>query len=114
MTRRSLTRVLLSLLLLISQQMAMSHVVSHWAGSRGAAAQLHQERKDGALSKAFAQDQTCEQCLAFAQFANAIGNTPRWFAAEAVGSSVVAVRATGADCVRTICVFQPRAPPAAA
>lgn len=40
MTRRSILRVLLSLLLLMSQQMAISHAMTHWAGTRGGAAQL--------------------------------------------------------------------------
>ena len=40
MTRRFLIRTLLSLLLLMSQQMAISHAMTHWAGSRDGATQF--------------------------------------------------------------------------
>lgn len=114
MTRRFLIRTLLSLLLLISQQMAVSHAMTHWAGSRDGAAQLdkaagqHQER---GMSSAFAQDQTCEQCLAFAQIASAVGSPARTFAADGAASCAVGSSATQPGCARTTCVFQSRAPP---
>jgi hypothetical protein len=114
MTRRSLIRVLLSLLLLLSQQMAISHAMTHWAGSRHGATQLnkaasqHQER---GVSSAFAQDQTCDQCLAFAQIASAVGSPARTFVADGAASCAVGASATQPGCARTTCWFQSRAPP---
>jgi hypothetical protein len=110
MTRRSVFRVLLSLLLLLSQQMAMSHVVSHWSGVAQAAEHQRAARDDG-LSRAIAQDQACSQCLAFAQIASALGNTPCVFAPPAAGPDVAPAWAARAFSARTICPFDSRAPP---
>jgi hypothetical protein len=113
MTRRSIIRVLLSLLLLLSQQMATSHAMTHWAGVNGAAASLQVDGRhhDSGVSSAFAQDQTCEHCLAFAQIAGAIGSPARSFGADAAASWGVGASGTQPGCARTICVFQSRAPP---
>lgn len=124
MTRRSFFRVLLSLLLLMSQQMAIAHAMSHWAGARDGAAQAHKDKdkdkdKDkavkqqhaSAMSAAFAQDQTCEQCLTFAQIAGAIGSAVRSVAVERPACCAVSASPTQAGGARTTCVFQPRAPP---
>lgn len=110
MTRRSIFRVLLSLLLLVSQQMAFAHVVTHWNAQVSASAEV---QKDDGLSKAFAKDQSCGQCLAFAQFASAIGNSPRAFVPPDQASGAVFPGAERAVCARTVCVFDSRAPPAA-
>lgn len=114
MTRRSLIRVLLSLLLLLSQQMAIAHAMTHWAGSRDGAAQLHKaggEQHERGISSAFAQDQTCEQCLAFAQIAGALGSPARSFATDLAPSRAANASVTQPGCVRTTCAFQSRAPP---
>jgi hypothetical protein len=114
MTRRSFIRVLLSLLLLLSQQMAISHAMTHWAGSRDGAAQLHKaasQQDPRGVSSAFAQDQTCEQCLAFAQIAGAVGSPSRCFAADGSATCATGPSATQPGCARTTCVFQSRAPP---
>jgi hypothetical protein len=114
MNRRSLIRILLSLLLLLSQQMAISHAMTHWAGSRGGAAQLHKpfaQHDQRGVGAAFAQDQTCEQCLAFAQIASAVGSSPRCFAFDSAATCAVGPSATQPGCARTTCVFQSRAPP---
>ncbi|MES2128202.1 MAG: hypothetical protein V4463_13100 [Pseudomonadota bacterium] len=108
MNRRALLRVVLSIVLLLSQQMAIAHAISHWSGS----ARLVQD-EGSRLSKAVATDQSCEQCLAFAQIASALGNAPRTFAATDVASIGVAMWAVSADCARPACPFQSRAPPAA-
>jgi hypothetical protein len=108
---------MLSLLLLMSQQMAMSHAVTHWAGSRHAPAQVQKTagpQQDSGISSAFAQDQTCEQCLAFAQIAGTIGSPSRSFAADSGATCARHVSATQAGCARTTCVFQSRAPPSLA
>jgi hypothetical protein len=114
MTRRSFIRVLLSLLLLLSQQMAISHAMTHWAGSRDGAAQLHKasgQQDERGVSAAFAQDQTCEQCLAFAQIAGAVGTPTRSVAADGAATCATRTSATQPGCARTTCVFQSRAPP---
>jgi hypothetical protein len=112
MTRQAFVRVLLSLLLLISQQMASTHVMSHLAGSleRAAAAQVRQGGADE-ISTAFAQDQSCHQCLAFAQLAGPLASTPPAFVIPrqcACAIDTVDVRDAGA---RIILAFQSRAPP---
>jgi predicted lysophospholipase L1 biosynthesis ABC-type transport system permease subunit len=114
MTRRSFIRVLLSLLLLLSQQMAVSHAMTHWAGSREGATRLLKaagQQDERGVSAAFAQDQTCEQCLAFAQIASALGSQPRGFAADSSATCATGPSATQPGCARTTCVFQSRAPP---
>jgi len=122
MTRRSFFRVLLSLLLLMSQQMAIAHAMTHWAGARDGAAQAHRDQDNGqakavkqqhasAMSAAFAQDQTCEQCLTFAQIAGAIGSAACSVTVERPVCCAVSASPTQAGCARTTCVFQPRAPP---
>jgi len=113
MTRQAFIRVLLSLLLLISQHMAASHALSHWTATlpNGAGAQVHGAGAD--LSSAFAQDQTCNQCLAFAQLTGPLGSSARAFAA----SDLLSMAVLSADIVtavsRIILGFQSRAPPQA-
>jgi hypothetical protein len=114
MMHRRVVHILLSLLLLVSQQMAFAHAMSHWTGKIGAthpAAALAQAGGDKDLSSSVAQDQSCSQCLVFAQMASAIGSTPRQFVpldlqAERAGGFVAAEAAP-----RTVCVFHSRAPP---
>lgn len=114
MTRRALIRVMLSLLLLMSQQMALTHGLSHWAGSLAAqAVEGADDAEDGSLSRSAAQGQTCHQCLAFAQLASVLSNTPRYFAGGDPGSFAVASSADRPRCVHTVCGFRSRAPPAA-
>ena len=116
MMRRRIVHVLLSLLLLVSQQMAFAHAMSHWTGKLGAThpiAQLIQAPvdEDGDLSRAVAQDRSCFQCLAFAQMASAIGSTPRQFAPLDLQAERVIALATTERAPRTVCVFHSRAPP---
>ena len=113
MTRRSVTRVLLSLLLLLSQQMAMSHMVAHWSG-RAAPAVVQQQSSDSGLSRSIAQDQWCDQCLAFAQIAGTVGSSTRTFAPIDSGTDPLPTLAGHSPCARTVCAFRSRAPPTAA
>jgi hypothetical protein len=114
MIRRSTIHLLLSLLLLLSQQMAIAHAVSHWSGratpAPPAAAQQSGERS---LSEAFALDQSCSQCLAFAQIGGLVGSAPFRFDPVAAAASPVCVDASQAACARTVCAYHPRAPPVA-
>ena len=120
MMRRRLVHVLLSMLLLVSQQMAFAHAMSHWTGKLGAthavaalvqAAQSAQSDQDRDLSSSVAQDRSCFQCLAFAQMASAIGGTPRQFAPLDLQAERVIALATTERAPRTVCVFHSRAPP---
>jgi len=112
MMRRRLVHVLLSLLLLASQQMAFAHAMSHWTGKLGTAvAAAVQADGDSDLSSAVAQDRSCFQCLAFAQMASAIGSTPRQFAPLDLQSERSIALATTERAPSTVCAFHSRAPP---
>ena len=111
MTRRSFIRVLLSLLLLMSQQMAISHAMTHWAGARDGVARLQKAPGQHERRAALAQDQTCEQCHAFAQIAGAVGTPLRCFVPDGAATCATGPSATQPGCARTTCAFQPRAPP---
>ena len=115
MTRQAIIRVLLSLLLLISQQMAATHVMSHLAGNLGKPAvplvQAGKGGQDETLSSAVAQEQSCNKCLAFAQLAGPVVSSPAMLAVPYQASHAVpgiAARPIGA---RLILAFQSRAPP---
>ncbi|MES2759254.1 MAG: hypothetical protein V4693_17930 [Pseudomonadota bacterium] len=114
MNRQSIIRVLLSLLLLLTQQMAIAHAMTHWAGAPGGAAQLHQasaQLDDGGVASAFAQDKACEKCLAFAHLAGAVGSPARCFFADAAASCAAGPGPAEPDCARPRCAAQPRGPP---
>ncbi len=113
MNRQIFVRVLLSLLLLLSQQMASAHALSHLAGQMGGVQQLHQDAGEDDLSSAFALDQSCKQCLGFAQLVTPLGSTGLTFAVPDTREVLAAARAVQANCARTVCVFQSRAPPQA-
>ena len=105
---------MLSLLLLVSQQMAFAHAMSHWTGKLGtsdAAAAIVQVDDASDLSSAVAQDRSCFQCLAFAQMASAIGSAPRHFAPLDLQLERIIALATTERAPVTVCVFDSRAPP---
>ena len=116
MSRQAINRILLSLLLLLSQQMAFAHALSHWTGT------LHSEKvvrheDDGSdsssLSSAVAQDQTCDHCLALAQLVAPLCSTPRTFCAGDNAATAFISTDTGTYCARVVCGFNSRAPPQA-
>ena len=114
MMRRCVVHVLLSLLLLVSQQMAFAHAMSHWTGKIGAGHAVvapAQAGGDSDLSSSVAQDQSCSQCLVFAQMACAIGSTPRQFVPLDLQAERARAFATTEAAPRTVCVFHSRAPP---
>lgn len=113
MLRRQFAYALLSLLLLLSQQLALTHGMSHWQGGRAGQSQAAASEQQRMASKSLALEQACDQCLAFAQLGSALG-TPN-FAFYAPSHGAVALPATGAppDCRRAVCPFQSRAPPLA-
>ena len=139
MTRHGFFRILLSLLLLLSQQMAFAHALSHVAGvltpagltsttvsttasitdstaATGAVtieAALETAAQDRELSSAIAQEKSCHQCLTLAQLAGPLGATPRAFAAPDLCDVAPGVARTDVHCLRTVCAFRSRAPPKA-
>jgi hypothetical protein len=109
MNRRAITRVLLSLLLLITQQFAFAHALSHLAGPAEVASQRHAA---GETAKALAQDQTCSQCLAFAQLATPLARAPCAFVAATAATDARAHAVDRCIAARTALAFRARAPPA--
>jgi hypothetical protein len=111
MSRRALNHLLLSIVLLLSQQMAIAHVIAHW-GARASTTSVQGASKDDGYSKPIAQEQGCEQCLAFAQIATAVGQEPRSFVPPSQGTWSIAALAPRLVCARAPCAFRSRAPPA--
>ncbi len=99
-TRHILLRVLLALLLLVSQQMAMAHVVSHLSSS-------HSESS----GKQVAGDQYCGDCLAAAQLGSATTNTAIPIPADAGPAVAPPLHVAHLFLAGTACPFQSRAPP---
>ncbi len=112
MTRQVFFRVVMSLLLLFSQQMATTHVLTHVTGSVETAA-LSQSASDSEKSRTAAQDQSCNKCLVFAQFGAPLGTSELSYALPASASLPVDGAAVAAAHARTILAFQSRAPPQA-
>lgn len=115
MIRRSVIRVLLSLLLLLSQQMALAHAVSHWSGRSGVDAPSAEQQPAGerSLSEAFALDQSCSQCLAFAQIGGGVNSEAFRFVALDAAAARVCREPSHALGARTVCAYHSRAPPVA-
>ena len=110
MTRRSMFRVLLSLVLLLSQQMAMSHALSHWTSQLGGPV-VQKAVGDAELSSAFAQDRSCAQCLGLAQLAAPLANAPLRFVAPEM-ADILALDTVGHPArIRLLRAFDSRAPP---
>jgi hypothetical protein len=110
--RRPIVYVLLSLLLVLSQQMGISHALSHLSTSRGGAAlSVQQNGGEVRAAKQLALDQSCDQCLAFAQIGTALDTG--FYSFPVASNATAAVDATLAQsaCRRTVCPFQSRAPP---
>jgi hypothetical protein len=112
--RRPIVFVLLSLLLVLTQQMGFTHALSHWSGQRTSetaqlTAQMSDDDEDGPKAQSF--DQSCEQCLAFAQIGTPLDVHVYSFPVTSSDAAAVAADPTLALCQRTVCVFRSRAPP---
>ena len=105
---RLISRLLLAFALLWSQQAVLSHTVSHLVQANRAKADA-----PGKPVKSLLTDQSCAECLAHAQFFSALGSAPRSLATSKPVMRPIVVLATPDDCIVTVCVFQPRAPPQA-
>jgi hypothetical protein len=99
--RRLLGRLLLSLVLLWSQQAVFAHALTH----------VQQAASTG--SKSLLQDLACADCLAHAQLSAALGSTAPGFAIATPVPVAIILPATDTACLVTVCAFQPRAPPQA-
>lgn len=116
---RSLVHVLLSLLLLITQQLSLGHGYTHWAEIdeavvQQAAAATGEDDDDGSdkLPKPGLHD-LCGQCAASAQIAFALPTTLRQFVPAALAYAAPTVPDTPGICLLATCPFQSRAPPQA-
>lgn len=112
MTRQAIVRILLSLLLLASQQMASLHVLAHLSGSGGGTVSVPDLSRD-TLSNALALGESCSHCLAFAQLAGPLGSTPPAFILPDAGTTKLADAAANPASARTVLAFHSRAPPQA-
>lgn len=127
MTRQVFVRVLMSLLLLFSQQIATSHVLTHWTGSVATAAlvqplsdadivhadNVDADKGDPDNLRTAAKDQSCNKCLMLAQFGAPLVSSVLSYAAPQLPSLPVDGAAIAAAHARTILAFQSRAPPQA-
>lgn len=111
-----LVQLLLSLLLLVSQQLAMAHGYTHVPrlGNEQAAGLTQSQGQasdsdDG--TKAPAADHLCAQCLSADQLAYALGVPSYSFKAVAPSYLPLISTTTPPACLQVVCVFQPRAPP---
>lgn len=111
LSRRAVIHAVLSLMLLLSQQLAISHVMSHWMDGRATA----QEAQDSSRKAAgpLASDKHCQQCLAFAQIASAVGNSPQAFTVAGGADSCTLVSPISPLCRQAVAAFRARAPPQA-
>jgi hypothetical protein len=109
MSSRVIVQLLLSLLLLVSQQLALSHVYTHVPGQ--APVQLSQD--DGGGNRSVAADHLCGLCVSGDQLTHALGVPTYSFHAVRPEYLPLAAADTPAACQRTVCVYQSRAPPLA-
>jgi hypothetical protein len=113
--QRSIVHVLLSLLLLLTQQMSLLHGFSHAGEVRHSSApSLGQAGKDrsGKVPKLALHD-LCAKCAASAQVAFALPTATRTFLPVELAFSQAGAARASAPCLPTRCVFQSRAPPSA-
>jgi hypothetical protein len=101
-TRRPLLAIFLAFLLLLTQQMAFAHAISH----------LNGHTTSSGIAKQLPAEKACHQCLAFAQIDTALkGEAPLATPATAFSKNIQRVPAQR-PATETVCVFQSRAPPA--
>jgi len=116
---RSVVHVLLSLLLLVSQQMSVLHGFSHWNEFRQALSrhalvqQAGDASPDGKPSKP-ALHEICAQCATGAQLAFALPAMAYLFTPLELAFGMLAAPCAQGIRLLTTCVFQPRGPPQAA
>jgi hypothetical protein len=115
---RSVVHVVLSLLLLVSQQLSLLHGFVHlgearFASSTPSSAQLDQEQVRGEKASKAAGHHICGQCAAAAQLAFALPAMAYLFVPPALTYFILDTRRVVGPLVLTTSAFQPRAPPQA-
>jgi hypothetical protein len=113
--QRSVVHVLLSLLLLLSQQVSMLHGYSHTndVQQRPATATIAQPGDTGGKPAKAALLDLCSQCAASAQVAFALPTVVRLFVPVELAFNLRPAPRTPSLCLLTRCVFRSRAPPPA-
>jgi hypothetical protein len=111
MHRRSFLSILLSLVLLVSQQMAMTHVLGHWNASIAAAQSSATDGGVNTAPKSLAHGSSCAHCSGYAQLGFALGTTWNAHLASSTSYAQYAAAETPAACARSACGFLSRAPP---
>jgi hypothetical protein len=109
MSSRVLVQLLLSLLLLVSQQLALAHGYTHV--QRSGTEQLR-DKGDGSR-QAPAADHLCAQCLSADQLAYALGVPTYHFKVAGNGYLPLAETSSQPASIKAVRAFQPRAPPRA-
>lgn len=114
--RRHIVHAFLALLLLLTQQLGVAHVYSHFGGaeqlSARQVAQLNGEEQ-AEYRKRVAVHKVCAECMTVAQLDAAISSAPLALTLSTLGAGPVTLPVTLPACERTVCVFQSRAPPVA-
>jgi hypothetical protein len=110
--RLPIVHVLFALLLLLTQQVGVTHVYSHLGGGDQQHVQLTDE-DHAEHRKRVAVHKVCAECVSVAQMAAAVISTPLTLAISTLSTGPVSIPATLTACERTTCVFQSRAPPLA-
>lgn len=117
--KRQIVYALLSLLLVLSQQLGMAHAISHWSDSRqtGQAGQHLQPRQqpdpEKGGSAGLALDHNCSQCAAFAQLASALPTQDYAFPAVAYSAPAIATATVPPPRAPLLRPYDSRAPPLA-
>lgn len=112
---RSLVHVLLSLLLLVSQQLSLGHGYTHWTEVQETLSQASANAREdggGKLPKPVLHD-LCAQCAASAQAAFALPTAIRQFVPAELAEASPSLPPTPGICLLAACAFQPRGPPRA-
>ncbi len=109
MSSRVLVQLLLSLLLLVSQQLALAHGYTHV--QRAATEQLRGQDDDAPQTPA--ADHLCAQCLSADQLAYALGVPSHHFRIACNGYLRFTETSAQPASIRAVRAFQPRAPPRA-
>jgi hypothetical protein len=112
---RSLVHVLLSLLLLVSQQLSLGHAYSHWTDIQESLVQqaTDDDSGDGGKPSKPGLHEQCGQCAASAQVAFALPATIRQFIPAQLAYAVPSLAPTPGICLLAACPFQQRGPPRA-
>jgi hypothetical protein len=118
--KRQIAYALLSLLLVLSQQLGMAHAISHWSDYRQAGQQAQRldvdvdaDKGDKGGSAGLALDHNCSQCATFAQLASALPTQDVSFPAVACSAPAIAIAAAQPQLAPFARPYDTRAPPLA-